>query len=63
MKDIGCLEDIITDTMSPEHKRVFNPYTARTQVNTFHSDKQEETPGQQIKGNSAGTNMADEAAP
>ena len=60
VKDTGCLEDIFTDTNSINHNRVFNPYTAGTQVDTYHSDKQKDnTSDEQIKWVGAGTNKID----
>ena len=41
MKGSGCFEDIYTDTISVEHKRVFKPYSAGTQVNGYHNGKRE----------------------
>ena len=56
MKGTGCLENIFIDSI--KHNRVFNPYTAGTKVETYHSDKQEDkTSYQQIKGVSASRNM------
>ena len=60
MKGTGHLNNIFTDTTSIEHNRVFNPYTARTLVNMWHDDKQEDKMlDWQTKGVSAGTNVTD----
>ena len=60
LRALDALKDIFTDTNSIVYNRVYNPYTADTQVNTYHSDKQEgKMSGQQIKGVGAGTNMTD----
>ena len=51
MRGTGCLEDIFTDTNSINNNRMFNPYTADTQVIIHCRDKQEDkAPDQQIKG-------------
>ena len=60
MKGTRCLEDIFKDTKSVEHNRLFNPYAAGTQVNTYHNDKWEDkTPALQIKATDARTDVLD----
>ena len=49
VRGTGHLEGIFTDTNSIEALWVFNTYTAGTQVNTYHSVRQDKTPDQQIK--------------
>ena len=60
MKGTRHLEDIFADANSVEHHRVFNPYAAGTQVNTYHNSKWEsKIPTQQIMGSGAMTDMSD----
>ena len=60
VKVTGHLKDSITDTNSFEHKRVFDPYTAQTQVNAYHKNKQDDRiSDKQIKELSIGANIID----
>ena len=60
MKGSGYLENILMDTNSVKYNRPFNPYIACTQVNTYHSEKQEnKMPDQHNKGISGDQNITD----
>ena len=60
MKGIGHLGDVFKDANPVEYYRVLNPYSAGTQVNVYHNDKQEDkTPTQQLQDVNARTGKSD----